>query len=197
MDKRSMPENEKKDKSAIKNVIIFVLMAILLISGVTGITYAKFISSGSSSGFSQAASWGRIELKEHEVVYIDGKYELTDKEILITNGKSNNYSNIGPNMVIPKDPFIVVIGNFEVTYGIFVKVTEVNFPMTVTYGLGTDWELVTKLSSGNSKTYQYKGDVKSNNPIYILKDNKLTFEKEFAGGVDFSITFFAWIEQIS
>lgn len=197
MEERSIPSEEKRKQRNI--VIAIVLLAVILLAVIiVGLTYAKYIASDSDSDSAQTARWGNIEITEHEVIFENGQYRLTDKEITIKNGTSNSYENIWPGMTIPKDPFIVVSDNVEVTYGLYIKVVEENFPTTVTYDMGEEWTLVRMSSNFNSKTYiyQYAGNINEGKKIYILKDNKLTVGQNFVtGGAEFKLSFSAWIEQ--
>lgn len=199
MDERSTQKNENRKHGKAKSVVMAILMFILL-GTCFGLTCAKYISSREFSDSAQTAGWGKIEVKEHKVEYIDGKYEFTGTVISISNGATNKYENIEPDMIIPKDPFIVLSGNFEVSFGLYVRVTEVNFPATVKYNLEDEWNLTKVTTSGQSKvyTYQYVGDLIADKEIYILKDNQLIIEKDFVPkGNDFKLTFCAWIEQVN
>ena len=170
MDKRSA-------QSKIITVAISILLAILLAIGIVGFAYAKYIVTDAFSDSAQTARWGTIELKEHTVEFNEeeDKYEFTNTEIPITN--VNN--NIEPGTTILKDPFIVLKGVFEVSFALYLKVTEVNFPKTIEYDVANNWELISGSSTSSVKTYKYSGNIEINKTIYILKDNELRVGEGF------------------
>lgn len=201
MNEKSEYENKKNKKISL-SFVVTILLILFLVTGVAGFTYAKYHDSLSYSDSSNAAHWGTLKLWEHEVKFNkeSGIYEKTEKIVQITNGYTYNYDNIAPNMSIPKDTYIVIDKNIEVSYVIYLKVVETNVSSSiVSYSLRDEWGSRTLIdSNATSKTYLYKynGVVEVGKEIFILKDDKLVIESGFeAGKHNFSLTFSAWMEQ--
>lgn len=180
--------------------ILIVATVILIIALLfTNITYAKYNSTWTSSTFGSIANFGTIEIKEHEVILEDGQYKFGEKTFSIAKGSTTYYKTITAGMTILKDPFIVVSGEFEVSFELYVKITKKNFPDEITFDLTSDWTYVAEKSTSNAKIYKYNGDTTQikGKEIYILKDNKLNVGNNFVEkNNEFSLGFTAWIEQV-
>lgn len=177
--------------------IIFVLtmLSIWLLSGL----FAKYVISDNHYDSARVAKGMTvIEVKEHQAELKNGEYEL-DEDTEVTG---NDYSKVIPGVDIPKDPFIELnTQNAEVSYELYVKVTEIDLPDTVTYQLTSDWDKVTELSDASKGIYVYKYkksiDPNFNSTIKILKNNKLYVSEHYVGNNQkFSLTFSAYLKQV-
>lgn len=195
MVEKSAPEVNKTNRSKTIRVFAVFMMIMFLIGGVSGFTYAKYLSSWSSSTSAMVASFGVIDIREHEVIEKDGEYVFSDKEKSIANS-SILYDSITPGVPILKDPFVVISGTFDVRYELHLTVEKINFPDTITFSIMSGWKNLKTLSN-NKIEYIYNGNIEIDKPIYILEDNKLTVDETFSSeGVEFRLTFSAWIEQV-
>lgn len=192
-------KKHKQNKQRFAGNILYRLVCILFVLTMltawlaSGIL-AKYTASRSVSDSARIArGLPKIELMEHEANLVGGVYNLSANVVA-----KNVYDSVIPGVDIQKDPFIQVGANgAEVSYELYVKVTpSASFPPTVTYALTDKWELDGSRSSGGAFVYKYT-DVISSDPIFILKDNKLTVSEDYAGGSKFSLAFSAWLEQIA
>lgn len=173
---------------------------------VTGL-YAKYTFTGSATDSAQVASAGTVnlELWEHKADWnaATGVYTL-DANTKVT---SNSYKKVMPGVDIDKDPFIQLeIRNAEVSYALYVKVTENDFPTymagteskkAVTYELTDKWECV----DSDNGIYKYKDVFKAgttyDDVIQILKNDMLYVSEHYVGNnQEFSLTFSAWVVQV-
>ena len=176
---------------------IFIFVSIFLIVTMVGVTYAKYFVSETFDGFATVARFGKITIKEHEAELRDGQYVLTENEISSSSKDGNTYNVVLPGVDIPKDPFFVVSGNFDVSYDIYVQIDEINFPKEVTYELNNNL-VYDRKSDTNGKIYKYsfKDDTDViDQHINILEGNKLIVSQSFKGNGSFQLIFLAWIEQ--
>lgn len=184
---------------------ILLLLAVLSVWMLGGLS-AKYVVSERSSDSAKVADFGvGIKVIEHDAKLIedatkavekDSVYELTDETV-----NKNLYKAVMPGVDIPKDPFIVITGNGEVSCELYVKVTEKDLPDTVTYKMADGWELekTETLQSGTTvHTFKYNRVLVPpfSGEYPILKDNKLIVSDRYVGnGRDFSLTFNAWLVQ--
>ena len=166
-----------------------LLVATLLSMHLVGGLYAKYTTSDSASDSARvAAGLPTIELLEHEAELKSGEYVLNGTEVA-----ANVYEKVIPGVDIPKDSFVRLTGDSEVSYELYMKAEGTGIPSTVTYAIDTSvWAPV----SGQSGVYKYTGEIISGQPIYILKDNQLTVSEHYVGSGGFSLAFSAWIEQV-
>lgn len=186
-------------KNYIKKVIKIMSITLLIGLYTIGVTYAMFSVSQAIKSLVNVAEFGIIELKEHRIELVDNKYQFTDEEINLKNGDILDYNYLKPDMIIPKDLFVIVSGTFEVTYELYMKIIEVNFPTTISYKIEDSWlQLdITQDSINNTKTktYKYMNQIEIDQAIYVLKDNQLVIDKYFSEGEKFNLIIAIWIEQ--
>lgn len=165
-------------------LLLLTLLSMRFVGGV----YSKYALADSAPASARVAvGLPEIELKEHEAELVDGKYVLNDTEVT-----GNTYERVIPGVDIEKDPFVRLSGGSEVSYALYISVTESEpFPERVSYELREDWEEV----SGQDGVYRYTGTM-SGDPIYILKNNRLTVSQDYVDGGAFTLSFSAWMEQL-
>ena len=126
---------------------------------------------------------------------VNGVFTLVDTEEGLV--KTNTYENVLPSVNVPKDPFVRVDGLKEDAY--LFLVVEDNTGDHINFTMDSNWELY-KSESG---VYVYK---EANNDyilnrntteqiINILKDKKVTVDKDFADDTGINISFTAYIIQ--
>lgn len=194
--------NKENSFGAIMYWTVGILLVLtMLTTCLVGGLFAKYVISDSFYDSARVASSGigKMELWEHKAAetYEDsGIYELLTQEKPVTG---NNYAKVLPGVDIPKDPFIELeLKNAEVSYELYVQVTESNLPETVKYELTSDWELADDSDSANGVyVYKYKGtiDPNFNGKIKILKNDMLYVSEHYVGDGKFSLTFSAYLKQ--
>lgn len=171
-------------KKNLLTVIIALLGAVIFTSGLLSVTFAKYSNEIPFADGVSIAGFGTLELHEHEVKETDGVYELTDK----IAEKENKYDKVIPGVDIPKDPYIILKGKFEVSFRVYVKILEADFPKakidgeekkTVTYELAKD-----AIAKGESEDDEQAVDAlsevdseESSAEDFWKKDEELTNEK--------------------
>ena len=127
-------------RTVYRAVCILIALTALTAWSVSGI-YAKYVDSSAMDGNAGVARMGVVtfDLLEHEAKDIGDDldkiigepnnfssiYELD----LTSEVKANTYNKVMPGIDIPKDPFINLdLQSNEVSYELYLKVTEVNFP---------------------------------------------------------------------
>lgn len=192
-------KNIKKSQSSVHKflfwaagtTLILTMLSICLVSG----TYAKYVISSYMMDSAQVAKTGvgSMELLEHEAELDNGIYTLNEEEVT-----KNTYDTVIPGVDIPKDPFIRLDIDSEVTYSLYIKVAGSDpFPDTVTYELTEDWIEV----DATNGIYKYKDDFEAGTPfkgeIEILENNELIVSEYYVGnGKTFTLTFSAWLMQV-
>ena len=178
-----------------------LLVLTMLSTSLVGGLFAKYVISDGFYDSARVASSGigKLELWEHkaeETGVNSGIYELRTEDAPVTG---NNYAKVLPGVDIPKDPFIELeLKNAEVSYELYVKITESNIPETVTYKLTSDWELADDSAADNGVyVYKYEGtiDPNFNGKIKILKDDMLYISEHYVANGKFSLTFSAYLMQ--
>lgn len=161
-----------KQRLSVQNILfksvgaLFVLtmLSVWLVCGM----YAKYVISDLRYDSARVAGFGGVlELWEHqadETATNSGIYGLTkdtDHEV-----KGNTYAKVLPGVDIPKDPFIVLELNSDLSFELYIRVTEENFPTdtyedangntyrTAEYYMEDCWKLFAAEDDG-SKVYQY------------------------------------------
>lgn len=185
-------------KLRLSKFIIYPVLVVFLIISCTSITYAMFVDYASlKDNSANVAKFGNVELKEHKPIYNRGIYELS-KEVI-----SAGYSNyiVLPGVDIAKDPFLVLSGNFDVSYKLYLKISKnlstITFSIDEGDGENQGWSLV----ENTTDTYIFNGDIEFDNEskrskeINIIKDKKLYVSDKYYGE-NFEIQFSAWIEQV-
>lgn len=202
----SKEKHVKKTQLSVDNILywivgILLILTMLTIWLVSGL-FAKYVISDNRYDSARVASSGigNLELLEHEAKLENGEYKLQeDKDHEVTK---NDYKKVIPGVDIPKDPFIrLKLQNAEVSYELYVKVTENNFPTyttgsdpvkAVTYELTEDWE---KTNTPGVYKYTTAFDSDFNGTIKILKDDKLIVSEHYVGNGQFTLTFSAYLMQ--
>lgn len=192
-------------------LLVLTMLSAWLLCGL----YAKYTVSESYQDSASVAKIGvdKLELLEHEAVLIDDAdravqqdsvYELTDNEVT-----KNDYDVVLPGVDIPKDPFIRIKGDSKASideaktsYELYLNVVEEDLPDTVTYEMAEGWKLIkTETSQSNGVVYTYKYnkviDSQFSGKFSVLKDNKLKVSASYVGNGKFSLTFNAWLAQIT
>lgn len=196
----------KKTELSAGNILYWSVGILLVLTMLTtclvGGLFAKYVISDSFYDSARVASSGigKMELWEHkaeETGVNSGVYGLLTEEDPVTG---NDYEKVLPGVDIPKDPFIEIeLKNAEVSYELYVQVTESNLSETVTYKLTSDWTLAEELSKADKGiyVYKYKGtiDPNFNGKIKILKNDMLYVSEHYVGNGKFSLTFSAYLMQ--
>lgn len=186
------------------NRVIAILLLLVIIASVTiSITYAKYVKSSPDADGANVAGVGvnKLEVKEHK--------PINDLDYMIKNnvlhkldmsteigGNYSQYNDVPPGVDIPKDSFVNLDIESEVTYELYLLVTKTsNFPSTVTFSITSDWE---EVPNGNG-LYKYKGTFASGThhvkKIEILEGNKLTVSDKYSA-VSFGIEFEVYLKQV-
>ena len=169
---------KKKSQSRLQWLLILLVLLITLTAYVAG-KYIKTISFSGSVTFTSSLASNMV-LQEHEAVQNpDGSYSLTAN---IVNG--NNYTLI-PGQDIPKDPHIIITGKTQIPAYLYIEI-ESTLDAPVTYEVDTTkWTLLK--TDGNKSVYYYNnvlGAGFSEDPIYILKDNRVVVSQKLLSGSD-------------
>lgn len=196
---------DKKSQLTAQNIVIWtvgiLLMLTTLSTWLVSNLFAKYVINDTSENSATVAAGGAVvELWEHKANLNNGIYELDEATEVI----GYTYNKVIPGVDIAKDPFVrLEISNAEVSYALYVQITESNpFPDTVTYDVTQDWEVfdedkgIYKYKTVFDAATPYEGDIK------ILKDDTLYVSEHYVGkdeagnDLEFSLTFSAWLKQV-
>lgn len=189
-------------KFNIRRVLVWAICVLLVITTITtwsvsGV-YAKYIYGDSINGSAGVAHMGviKFELTEHKFIDISNdlkkvaEYDrlyMLDLENTVTGGEGNTYTKVIPGVDIPKDPFInLVLDSNEVSYELYLKVEEKDFPTTlledgetrvIDYWLTADWEKADDNKDQKSGLYKFVGTIENviNNGFFAA-GTKYTFQ---------------------
>ena len=228
--------NETNKKMKMKKTFSMI-MSIMVVAAccVVSVTFGKYIVSRLLEGNSQTAKWGTVKLYDHKVVWNEKetRYDLTDDTYEVSNNQNiNDYDSdhLSEPMnadTLPKAPYVLIQGPFEVACELYMKVISIEWPDIFGYQIH---DIYTVDKNGNTgkwrplvlgdrfydptmEIYQYYTTVKfmknQNERVYILKDNVLTLSAgssgmpSFSGAFqhlaskNFSLSFSLWIEQVN
>ena len=169
---------KKQFRSHLQWLLLLLVLLITLTAYVAG-KYIKTISFSGSVTFTSSLASNMV-LQEHEAVRNpDGSYFLTEN---IVNG--NKYTLI-PGQDIPKDPHIIITDKTMIEAYLYIEI-ESTLDAPVTYEVDTTkWTLLK--TDGNKSVYYYNsvlGKGFSDEPIYILKDGRVTVSQKLLSGSD-------------
>lgn len=167
----------------------YACLGIVVTIACLNLTNAKYTFSSAVSNDSAGVSkFGTVEVREHLAVYDNGYYTLDGTKETKTG---NIYEYVIPGVDIPKDPWVLVDGQFDVSFALYLKIVKDNFPKSITYSLIEEyWDQV------EDNTYKYKGIVPMKDEIKIIEDDTVFVSQNYHGNGTFELTFFAWVEQI-
>lgn len=165
---------QKAVKKSFGSILFWAVCILLVFAALTlwGVSYAKYVSGGDNGDSSKVAYLGVevFELKEHKAT-TDDVSEMVNKNVLHildmdteVSGSGESSYIVPPGVDIPKDPFIRLTINSEVSYELYVKVTCKQFAPSdsngnseelVVYYLADNWELDQSDEENGVYTYRY------------------------------------------
>lgn len=229
MNNKKIPFKEKMKKNKVTK-FLFSALSVVMISAFSflGVALGKYFVSAIIDGGAGTAHFGSITILEHVAEWDEQnkKYVLNPNIIdEISNGENTNKFDASlledmSEFSLPKDPFVVLSGKFEVQCELYLKVVEVDWPDFIDYEIDVDdgngngyWKPITEghryydenvtspSESPRMGIYQYKESISffkgSPLQIPILKNNELTLAEHFHVDDDdeFRISFSVWVEQ--
>jgi hypothetical protein len=180
-----------------KNRRIALLLAVLFcLSAVTFVAVAKYIKEIPFTGnvTFQADLVETFTLTESRAVYTDGTCSLVPD----TSVAGNTYFLV-PGVSIPKDPKIILEGKSAVPAYLYVEVID-KLPAKADYTVASSWTDLGITGPKGGKVYVYNTVLDNTTdlsaPIYILKDNLITVDKELPRGSSGTLDFHAYMAQV-
>lgn len=211
-----------------RTVCILLALTVLTAWSVSGV-YARYVTSATTGGTAGVANMGidTFELKEHAVLDFDDvdpdDLDAMLKDMVAANNLhildtskevvSNDTLSVPRGYVnVPRDPFIRLEINSEVSYELYLKVTEVNeSEADVTYSLASHWiatntDGLYKYSTDGSNAFVFRAgtqyifdntstDSNAQELIKVLADDKIVVKLE-ADSATVTITFEAYLKQV-
>ena len=177
--------------------IAFLLAVLFCLSAVTFVAVAKYIKEIPFTGnvTFKADLVENFTLTESQAVYTEnGTYSLVPN----TSVAGNTYFLV-PGVSIPKDPKIILEGKSAVPAYLYVEVID-KLPAKAGYTVASNWTYLGITGPKGGKVYVYNTVLDNTTdlsaPIYILKDNLITVDKELPRGSSGTLKFYAYMAQV-
>lgn len=182
---------KRRKHNRITYLLLILLLCVFFITSF-GLAYAKYVKQQQlTNTLTVTADIGEVLLQEHVAVRKDdGSYELTN-ELLPNETVDGNAYVIMPGVDIPKDPFITINKTSDLLpVYVYIKVHSSIDNESISYEVDShNWKFI-EINTLGSHVYVYTGGTNEalavnesiSEPIYILKDNKITVDRDLLHG---------------